>query len=95
MVRKTISCYIAVFFVSCASAIPSVYLSSTDVAMELKEPAFGIASLAVSRDGNLLLTGDNGGSLVYGNTTIRIWDISRGEQIREKRYDQDIREDRL
>jgi DNA-binding beta-propeller fold protein YncE len=66
---------------ACATAIPSVYLQRADLTMELGRPVFGIASVAVSKDGSRVLTGDNGGALVNGRAALVLWDMARGRQV--------------
>lgn len=80
-------CLLLFLFTSCASTIPSIYLQSADMTMDLHRPAYGITDLAVSRDGSLLMTGDNGGISMQqqgkndmGSGTVRIWDLVQGRQ---------------
>ena len=49
--------------------------------MELKQEAFGIEALTISRDGQYLLTSDNGGSVMLGGgkSSLRLWDPIAGE----------------
>lgn len=70
----------ALCFTSCATTIPEIYLKQSDIKMELKQEAFGIEALTISRDGQYLLTGDNGGSIATGNSSIRLWDLTQGKQ---------------
>jgi WD40 repeat protein len=49
--------------------------------MELHSPAYGIEAMAVSRDGRYFLTGDNGGSIATGKSSLRLWDLKQGKQI--------------
>ena len=75
---------------SCASTIPSIYLQSADITMDLHRPAYGITDVAISKDGSVLLTSDNaliGTRLVLnpykpGRGTLRLWDLVQGKQIR-------------
>lgn len=71
----------ALCFTSCATTIPEIYLKQSDIKMELKQEAFGIEALTISRDGQYLLTGDNGGSIATGNSSLRLWDLTQGKQI--------------
>ena len=67
---------------SCVTTTPEVYLKKgSDVAMELHSRAYGIEAMAVSRDGQYLLTGDNGGSIATGKSSLRLWDLKQGKQI--------------
>jgi WD40 repeat protein len=69
------------FLASCATTIPEVYLKKgSEVAMELHSQAYGIEAMAVSRDGQYLLTGDNGGSIAAGKSSLRLWDLKQGKQ---------------
>ena len=55
------------FLTACAATtIPEISLKQSDIKMELKQEAFGIEALTISRDGQYLLTGDNGGSVMLG-----------------------------
>ena len=74
--------FAAFFLASCATTTPGVYLKKgSDVAMELHSEAYGIEALSISRDGQYLLTGDNGGSIATGNSSLRLWDLTQGKQI--------------
>jgi len=74
--------FAAFFLASCATTTPGVYLKKgSDVAMELHSEAYGIEAMEVSRDGQYLLTGDNGGSIATGNSSLRLWDLKQGKQI--------------
>mgnify|MGYP003796551667 CR=1 FL=1 len=70
-----------------ATTVPEIYLKHTDMTMELNREAFGIESLAISRDGHYLITGDNGGwnmmsgGFGTGKSALRLWDLSEGKQI--------------
>ena len=72
------------FLASCAATtIPEIYLKQSDIKMELKQEAFGIEALTISRDGQYLLTGDNGGSAspVFGKSSLRFWNLTQGVQV--------------
>ncbi|MBM4272560.1 MAG: hypothetical protein FJ139_10480 [Deltaproteobacteria bacterium] len=78
------------FLTSCmwgATTVPEIYLKQTDMTMELNREAFGIESLAISRDGQYLITGDNGGwdmmtgGFGTGKSALRLWNLSEGKQI--------------
>lgn len=77
------------FLASCATTIPEIYLKQSDIKMELKQEAFGIEALTISRDGQYLLTGDNGGSgsLIGGKSSLRLWNLAQGVQIFKLKYD--------
>jgi WD40 repeat protein len=71
---------------SCASTIPGIYLKKNDTQMELSKEAYGIESLSISRDGQYLLTGDNGGWTMgggfgSGKSSLRLWDLTQGNQV--------------
>ena len=61
---RILSVFSILFLTSCmwgATTVPEIYLKQGDIKMELNKEAFGIESLTISRDGQYLLTGDNGG----------------------------------
>ncbi|MEW6670989.1 MAG: caspase family protein [Thermodesulfobacteriota bacterium] len=82
--------FLSLFLSSCmwgATTVPEIYLRQSDLTMELNREAFGLESLAVSRDGKYLLTGDNGGWSMMsggygtGRSSLRLWDLAQGKLI--------------
>lgn len=82
--------FISLFLSSCmwgATTVPEIYLRQSDLTMELNKEAFGLESLAVSRDGQYLITGDNGGWTMMsggygsGRSSLRLWDLAQGKQV--------------
>ena len=70
-----------------ATTVPEIYLRQSDLTMELNREAFGLESLAISRDGQYLITGDNGGWTMTsggygsGRSSLRLWDLAKGKQV--------------
>ncbi len=79
--KNILACLFCSFLSACATTTPTVYLQQADLAMELGGPAYGISAVAVSKDGHLVLTGDNGGSVLSGKASLMLWDVSLGRQI--------------
>ncbi|KAF0145885.1 MAG: wd40 repeat subgroup [Nitrospirae bacterium] len=84
---KILILFFAIFLASCASwgtatTVPDIYLTQSDITMELKKEAFAVTAMAVSNDGKYLVTGDNGGS-TGGNGTpwLRLWDLTEMKQL--------------
>ncbi len=82
--------FCTLFLSSCmwgATTIPEIYLKQSDMTMELNKEAYGIEALAISSDGQYLLTGDNGGWDIMrggygtGKSSLRLWDLTQGKQI--------------
>lgn len=82
--------FFSLFLTSCmwgATTVPEIYLKSSDLKMELNKEAYGIESLAVSRDGQYLVTVDNGGFSMMGGgygtgkSSLRLWDLTQGKQV--------------
>ena len=87
---KILILFCAIFLTSCmwgATTVPEIYLKQSDMTMELNREAYGIESLAVSSDGQYLLTGDNGGWTMMkggfgsGRSALRLWDLKQGRQL--------------
>ena len=87
---RILSVFSILFLTSCmwgATTVPEIYLKQGDIKMELNKEAFGIESLTISRDGQYLLTGDNGGWTMMkggygsGKSSLRLWDMTQGKQI--------------
>lgn len=65
-----------------ATTVPEIYLTQSDITMELNKKAFAITAMAVSRDGKYLVTGDNGGAAGgRGAPWIRLWDLTEMRQV--------------
>ena len=84
---KGLILFCAIFLASCASwgtatTVPEIYLTQSDITMELKKEAFAVTATAVSLDGKYLMTGDNGGS-TGGDVTpwLRLWDLIEMKQV--------------
>lgn len=82
--------FFALFLASCmwgATTVPEIYLKQSDLKMELNKEAYGIESLTISRDGQYLLTGDNGGWSMMkggygsGKSSLRLWELAQGKQV--------------
>ncbi|HSV56515.1 MAG TPA: hypothetical protein VLH39_05335, partial [Magnetospirillaceae bacterium] len=80
IMRPALMVLSALLLISCATAVPEIYLRQSDLRMELKAETYGMESLAVSKDGKYLLTSDNGGQWL-GKSSIRLWDITEWRQI--------------
>ncbi len=87
---KCLIALLAISVTSCmwgATTVPEIYLRQSDMTMELNKEAHGIEALAVSSDGQYLLTGDNGGWTMMtggygtGKSSLRLWDLTQGKQI--------------
>lgn len=66
-----LSIILTLFLTSCAST-PDVRLSTSDMAMELKENAYRVSTFAVSQDGRYIASGN-----VNGEVTL--WDVQAGK----------------
>lgn len=77
---------------SCAPATPPSSLQLADTQLNLDKPALGITAMALSRDGDFLLTGENapaagraaqnpGGKTEPGKPAVRLWDLVNGRQL--------------
>jgi WD40 repeat protein len=69
----------AIFLASCAATIPKIYLKQGDIKMELNKEAYSVEALAISRDGQYLLTGDIGANPFLPGT-VRLWNLREGKQ---------------
>jgi len=86
-VPRILSILSMLFLASCATNIPEIYLKQSDMRMALNQEALGIEALTISRDGQYLLTGDNGawsmmkGGYGTGKSSLRLWDLTQGKQV--------------
>lgn len=87
---KILILFLTLFLSSCmwgATTVPEIYLKQSDIKMALNKEAYGIEAMEVSRDGQYLLTGDNGGFSMLrggygsGKSSLRLWDLTQGKQV--------------
>ncbi|MBU1568615.1 MAG: caspase family protein [Proteobacteria bacterium] len=83
---KILMVFLVFLLSSCAATLPPSSLQLSGMHMNLERPAKNITAMAISKDGSLLVTinkaKDIGNTAGPGLTTLRIWDLVHGRQLR-------------
>ena len=69
--KKLLLLILVSLITACSTATPRIFLSNSDLSMELKQSAFRNTSLAVSPDGKRVVSGNSNGDII-------LWDIQNG-----------------
>ena len=71
------------FLVSCATAVPEIYLKQSDMKMVLNKEAYGKDTLAISHDGKYILAASMGDiiGLSAKKPLVHLWDITEGKHL--------------
>ncbi len=81
--QKMLIFFCVLLLSSCAAKVPLSALQLSDIKMNLSRPAKNISTMAISRNGALLVTIDNAQNI--GNPaggTLHLWDLVQGRQLR-------------